>query len=354
MKQLLTKSRRQVAFVLVILLALSSLAGCSSKKENSSDASNGPLTKTSFLLNTVVTITLYDSTDESILDETLDLCKKYENIFSRTSSTSELYKLNEGLLEKDKDGYIVSDELYNLIKTGVKYGDLSKGKFDIAIEPVSSLWDFTAEDPVVPKASDIKKNLPLVNYKDIVVSKKNRISFKKEGMGIDLGAIAKGYIADQLKAFLLKNNVKSAMINLGGNVLCVGKKVDGSAFNIGIQKPFADRNETIAIMQLEDVSVVSSGIYERYFTVNGKSYHHILNPATGYSYDNNLVGLTIVSKTSVDGDGLSTSCFALGLKDGMALIDSLDDTYAVFITKDNKVHYSSNFKKHIKITEVSN
>ena len=340
--------RHQVSLILVICLLISTIiSGCSSNESNRS--STEPLSKSTFLLNTIVTITIYDSNDESVLEGAFDLCKKYENIFSRTSSDSELYQLNEGSLEKKENGYEVSDELSQLIQAGLTYGKLSNGSFDIAIEPVSSLWDFTAEDPQIPDDSIIQSKLPLVNYQDVTVIG-NQIKFAKEGMGLDLGAIAKGYIADQIKNYLLENDVNSAMINLGGNVLCVGTKPNGAPFNIGIQKPFADRNETVAVMELKDVSVVSSGIYERYFTKDDKFYHHILNPKTGYPYETDLVAVTIISDKSVDGDGLSTSCFALGLEEGMKLINSLEHTYAVFITEDYEMHYSDGFLEDIKVT----
>ena len=161
---------------------------------------------------------------------------------------------------------------------------------------------------------------------------------------IDLGGIAKGYIADRIKDYLVSQGVKSAIIDLGGNILCVGKRPDGEPFRIGIQRPFADRSETAAIVEIDGKSVVSSGIYERYFEKDGVLYHHILNPDTGYPYDNGLVSVTIISDESVDGDGLSTSCFALGLEKGMELIDSLPDVYAVFITEDGQLHFSEGFE----------
>lgn len=155
---------------------------------------------------------------------------------------------------------------------------------------------------------------------------------------------------DKMKELLVSKGVKSATINLGGNVLCIGKKTDNTPFRIGIQKPFADRSETIAILDIEDKSVVSSGIYERYFEKDGTFYHHILNPDTGYPYDNHLVSVTIISDQSMDGDGLSTSCFALGLEKGMELINSLPDVHAVFITDDYQLHYSDHFQEDLKVT----
>lgn len=331
---------------LVICLILTLLTGCTKEPDVPTD----PITKSTFLLNTVVTITLYDSSDETIIDKAFELCSQYESIFSRTLPESELYQLNQGLLPHDDNGYTVSKDLYRLIEKGLEYGDLSDGNFDIAIEPVSSLWDFHAANPVLPNKADIEKALPYINYKNISLNG-GKVAFDADTMGFDLGAIAKGYIADRLKEFLLEQGVESAMINLGGNVLCVGNKPDGSAFKIGIQKPFADRNETVAVMELKDVSVVSSGIYERYFTVDGKEYHHILNPKTGYPYESDLVSVTIISKDSVDGDGLSTSCFSLGLEKGLELINSLNDTHAVFITNDYELHFSDGFHKAIPITE---
>lgn len=310
-----------------------------------------PLSVTAFKLNTVVKIDLYDTKDEALLNKALELCDDYEKLFSRTLETSEIYRLNHKTLEKDGQAYKISPKTAELVSKGLEYGQLSHGAFDITIGPVSSLWDFTSELKKVPTKEELSASLPLVSYQDVQVSK-NSLTFAQEGMMLDLGAIAKGYIADKIKEFLLENGVESATINLGGNVLCVGEKPDGSPFRIGIQKPFADRSETIAVMNISDKSVVSSGIYERYFEQDGVFYHHILNPDTGMPYDNHLVSVTIISDKSVDGDGLSTSCFALGLEKGMELINSLPDVQAVFITDDYQMHYSDGFEEEIEMKTV--
>lgn len=181
---------------------------------------------------------------------------------------------------------------------------------------MTSLWDFTAEDPKVPDDAAIQKALPLCSSDGVTIDGQD-ITLPSDDIQFDVGAIAKGYIADRMKDLLVKKGVKSAIINLGGNVLCIGSKPDGTPFKVGIQKPFADRNETEAVMDITGKSVVSSGIYERCFKQNGKLYHHILNPKTGYPYDNSLISVTIISDQSVDGDALSTTCFALGLEDGL-------------------------------------
>ena len=252
-----------------------------------------------------------------------------------------------------EDTYQVSASLAELVSKGLDYSVLSEGAFDIAIEPLTSLWDFTAENPKVPKDSLIQAALPKCNYHNISVdTDKNEITLKTDDTAIELGAIAKGYIADRLKDYLVSQDVKSAIINLGGNVLCIGEKTDNSAFKIGIQKPFADRSETIAVMDIRDKSVVSSGIYERCFEQDGTLYHHLLNPKTGYPYDNGLIAVTIISDQSVDGDALSTTCFALGLEDGMKLAESLDDVQAFFVTSDYEIQYTRDFQKKIKVTET--
>ena len=150
-----------------------------------------------------------------------------------------------------------------------------------------------------------------------------------------------------MKEFLIAEGVENAIIDLGGNILCIGERPDGEAFRVGIQKPFAKRSETIAVAEIRNRSVVSSGIYERCFEKDGILYHHILDPKSGYPYENDLVSVTILSEQSVDGDALSTTCFALGLEKGMELIDTLEDVQAVFITEDGELHLSEDFDKNV-------
>lgn len=307
-----------------------------------------PITATAFKLNTVVKVTIYDSQDEKILQDALALCDKYEKIFSRTRTDSEIYLLNEGKLPQEDGYYILSEECAELIGKGLYYSELSGGAFDITIEPLSSLWDFTSGEKQIPDPQTLVEAQKHVGYEKVEL-KGNKIRFQEDGMGLELGAIAKGYIADKINEFLISEGIESAVIDLGGNVLCIGTRPDGEAFRVGIQKPFADRNETVATAGIRDRSVVSSGIYERYFEKDGKLYHHILNPKSGYPYENGLTAVTILSDESVDGDGLSTVCFALGLEKGLELINSLSDTQAVFITEDGELHYSEHFEEEVPL-----
>lgn len=189
-----------------------------------------------------------------------------------------------------------------------------------------------------------------VDYKNLVIEG-NQVSLADPESGVDLGAIAKGFIADEVKDYLVSQGVKSAYINLGGNILCVGKKPDGSTFNVGLQLPFGKRDDLIAMVRIDDFSVVTSGIDQRNFTIDDKLYHHILNTETGYPCENGLLSVTIISDKSVDGDGLSTTCFALGLEKGMELINSIDGVYAAFVTEDYTIHYSEGFEECTKVVD---
>ena len=352
----------------VLVCPMLLFTGC----ENITDADtsitgNEPISISSIKLNTAVQITIYDSQDKSLLDDCLALCDRYELIFSRTNEKSELYKLNHRKDTSDKDPnadgqttpypvsgtadtWHISEDLASLLSQGLSITRESDGAFDIAIAPLTSLWDFTAEDPKVPDDAAIQKALPLCSSDGVTIDGQD-ITLPSDDIQFDVGAIAKGYIADRMKDLLVKKGVKSAIINLGGNVLCIGSKPDGTPFKVGIQKPFADRNETEAVMDITGKSVVSSGIYERCFKQNGKLYHHILNPKTGYPYDNSLISVTIISDQSVDGDALSTTCFALGLEDGLKFAEK-KGVHAVFITEDYELHYTDGFQDEINVTDV--
>ena len=352
----------------VLVCPMLLFTGC----ENITDADtsitgNEPISISSIKLNTAVQITIYDSQDKALLDDCLALCDKYELVFSRTNEKSELYKLNHRKNTSDKDPnadgqttpypvsgtadtWHISEDLASLLSQGLSITRESDGAFDIAIAPLTSLWDFTAEDPKVPDDAAIQKALPLCSSDGVTIDGQD-ITLPSDDIQFDVGAIAKGYIADRMKDLLVKKGVKSAIINLGGNVLCIGSKPDGTPFKVGIQKPFADRNETEAVMDITGKSVVSSGIYERCFKQGGKLYHHILNPQTGYPYDNGLISVTIISDQSVDGDALSTTCFALGLEDGLKFAEK-KGVQAVFITEDYELHYTDGFQDEINVTDV--
>ena len=318
----------------LLLLLIFSLSACASINRNSTDK----ITKTGFYLDTVVSLTVYSEEDSLHLDECLALCGEYEKIFSRTDPESELWGLNA------KGSAEVSPELLELIETALEYCELSGGRFDITMGAVSDMYAFSSDSPTLPSDEAIAAALEHTGYEKITLEG-SRVTLGDTEAVIDLGAIAKGYIADALAEHLRSRGVESAIIDLGGNILCLGSKPDGSDFKIGIQYPYRESNQVIDTLSLSDMSVVTSGVYQRWFEQDGETYHHILDPETGRSLNNGLISVSIISPRSTDCDALSTTAFALGLEEGMALINSLPDTWAVFITEDMELHYSDGFEE---------
>lgn len=290
--------------------------------------------------DTVIQIRIQGGTPE-ILETCKELCAYYEGLFSKEIPTSEISRINASL----QVAVDVSPETADLVRQGLYYSELSDGKFDVTIAPVSDLWDFhDTKNTVIPSEEARNAACSLVNYQNVLVED-NTVTLLMPGMELDLGGIAKGYIADRLKEYLLGEGVEHGYINLGGNVLLIGGKYDGSDYRIGIQKPFAESGQTITTLEVRDCSIVSSGIDQRYFEKDGQLYHHILNPQNGMPYENDLLQVTILSDSSTTGDALSTCCFALGLEDGTKLVESLENVEAIFITKDYELHYAGE-RKH--------
>lgn len=310
----------------ILFCVVSALSGCAEQEIV-------PISKTGFYFDTTITITLYDSREETILEECFTYCEQFEKQISRTIPESEISRINAAGAAPVK----VSDTTIELLEAGIRYGEMTNGAFDITIAPLSTLWDFKNNSGNVPTEDAIKEALSHVNYKNIIIDG-NTVTLSDPKAAIDLGGIAKGYMADFLKDFLLSKGVKSALLNLGGNILTIGEKPDGTAFRIGIQKPFDEQNAAITALSVKDTSVVTSGSYERYFEIDDTIYHHILSTEDGYPCDSHLLSVTILSEKSTDGDALSTSCFILGLEEGAKLIRSLEGIDALFITDTYEIY----------------
>lgn len=313
-----------------LLLPAITLSGCTMPPDSESLTMNG------MYFDTVVQIEAWGA-DQDIMDHCRKMCEDYEQMFSATIDTSEISEINQA----DGKPVIVSDETAELIEKGIEYGDISGGLFDITIAPESGLWNFTDNaEGELPDADALAEAVTHIDYHCVQVDG-NTVTLTDPEAQIDLGGIAKGYIADRLKEYLESEGIEHALIDLGGNMLTLGGRYDGTDFRIGLQEPFADTGTVMAAVSVNDKSVVTSGDYERYFEKDGVIYHHILDPDTGYPIQNDLDQVTIISEKSVDGDALSTTCFALGLEDGLELIRSMDGVEAVFVTKDGEVHTSS-------------
>lgn len=339
------KHFKKISCFLVLVMALTLFVGCSKNK-----VPDEPISKTSLVIGTVCTITLYDSDDATIIDKAFARLSELEDILSINKTGTELDKVNE---MAGKSPVKVSKDTLNVVKKGLEYSSLSNGALDITVGPLVKLWGIGTEHAKVPSQDEINTAKNLINYKDVVINEDDStIYLEKPNMIIDLGAIAKGYAADEIVKILKDNDVNSAIINLGGNIFALGEKIDGNPWKVGIQTPNQDRNSTIGYVSVKNKSIVTSGVYERYFEENGKKYHHILSPETGYPYENEILGVSIISDDSIDGDSLSTTLFALGVEKGLELVESTKGIDAIFITKDNKLYMSDGFKKIFTLTNT--
>ncbi|MGH4124171.1 MAG: FAD:protein FMN transferase [Clostridium sp.] len=300
------------------------------------------------MMGTIVQLKVYGKNAEKATENALKRISDIENKMSVNIETSEITKLNK---KAGNSGQKLSQDTYCVIEKSIKYSKLTGGSLDATIEPIVKLWGIGTDKERVPSKSEIEKKLKLVDYKDIVLDSKNStVKLRRFGQAIDLGAIAKGYTADEIKKVLIDNKISSALINLGGNVFAIGNKPDGNSWNIGVQNPLDTRGQYLGTISVSDKSMVTSGNYERYFIVDGKRYHHIFDPKTGYPSEAGLISVTIVSDKSIDGDALSTSAYILGLSKGFKLIESIKGVDAIFITEDKKVHVTSGIKNSFNLT----
>lgn len=307
---------------------------------------------TRFMLNTICSITVYseenkDKTSEELVDEAFDLCQTYEDTFSRTIEGSDIYNINNS----GGAPVTVSDDTIEILETAKYFSELSDAAFDITTAPLSIRWDFEGENPSVPPDDEIQELLAKVDYTKIKIDG-NTVTLEAPVEAIDLGAIAKGYIADKLAEFLKDNGVTSAIISLGGNIYAIGENSEEKRpFNLGVQDPQAEDGSILGYLQLSDKSLVTSGDYQRYFMQDGKRYHHILDPKTGYPAESGLSSVTIISDSSVVGDALSTACFVLGKDKGLELINSYDGVEAIFIDHDGNMYFSDGFGSDLVFNE---
>ncbi|MCD7736609.1 MAG: FAD:protein FMN transferase [Lachnospiraceae bacterium] len=297
------------------------------------------LSETGFFLDTVISITIYGSSDSTVMDGCFSLLDDYEQLFSRTIEGSDVWKINHSSGEPTE----VDSETAALIEASLYYSEISNGKFDITVTPLAELWDIENNTGYLPSDEEIQEALSHVDYTVISVDGA-AVTLADPEAEIDLGGIAKGYIADRLKDYLKSEGITSALINLGGNVLTLGEKPNGNNWKIGIRKPFGESSsDLIAVVETADMAVITSGTYERYFELDGVIYHHILDTETGYPVENGLTSVTILSESSTEGDALSTTCFVLGLEDGMELVEATDGVEALFITNEMELYRSSGF-----------
>jgi thiamine biosynthesis lipoprotein len=288
-----------------------------------------------FALDTVCVITLYDQARPEVYEDIFARIQEIENRMSAFLPDSDISRINAaaGIMPVQ-----VHDDVFMLIERAIHHAGISGGAFNPAIGPVVSLWGIGGIDPRVPSQQEINAVLPLLNWQDIELDRERRSVFlRRPGMALDLGAIAKGYAADEAVAIIRRAGLRRGLVDLGGNVVTYGLKQDRSPWRVGLQDPLGDRGSFIGVISGWDMTVVTSGVNERYFMANGLRYHHLFSPFDGFPAKNGFLSTTIVTAVSMDADALSTSIFVMGYEKGRALVESLEGVEAIFIFEDKSV-----------------
>ncbi len=310
---------------------------------------NPTLTKNALGMNTLIQISIYDEEiDEQILDEAFDYALELENRLSRYVPDSDIAKINGSA----GVGYVqVQAETVDLIEKCMDYSEQTEGAFDITLGALTDLWGIAVGKNHIATQEEIDEALRHVGYENILINRDdNAIMLAKQGVILDLGAVGKGYISEKVREFLLEKGVERAIINFGGNIVLIGKNKNDKPFRVGIQEPFNDRGEYLAVVSSEKTALVSSGSYERNFRGDdGTLYHHIMNPFDGRPVQNGLSQVTIVCDDATRADILSTAVFVMGVERGLAYIEQLDDVQAVLVTDEKKVIVTDGLKDNLEL-----
>lgn len=306
-----------------------------------------PIMRNFYVLGTIVQLKVFGRKAEKAIDEVVERLNDIDNKMSVFKVYSEISNVN---INAGKAAQVVSEDTYFVLKNAVKYSKISEGAFDPTIGPIVDLWGIGTDNARIPEENEIEEKLPLVNYNDIILNEdESSIMLSHQGQSIDVGGIAKGYAADEVKNIFLKRHIKDAIIDLGGNIFALGSKGRGNPWKVGIQNPFKPRGEYVGILSVKNKSIVTSGNYERFFIEGQNKFHHIIDPRTGYPSESKVVSATIISDKSIDGDGLSTGVYIMGLEKAFNLIESLKGIDAIFITDDKKVYSTSGVKENFTL-----
>ena len=352
-------TKKQLNILPLLLAVLLLLSGCSKGTKSGTTQSTGllptaiaaetpdPNKKTTgigFYFDTVVSLSLWGA-PEGLMDEIWAACARYEQLLSKTIDASDVSRINNAMGQT----VTVDPETWEILRRAKEISAQTGGEFSITIAPVTALWSFTdTVTNMVPTDEARLKMLPLVDDQKIALGENNTVTLPA-GMEIDLGGIAKGYIADKV-ADIIREKAYAGIVSLGGNVYTVGKKPDGSAFSVGIKDPH-NPAASKAIIYTGDGTVVTSGTYERGFSFGGVRYHHILDPKTGWPSQSDLVSATFVMDSSMTADALATACIVIGSEKSLALAKELQ-LDAMFIDKDGQAFFTEGFEAKYNYTPL--
>ncbi|MGN1141844.1 MAG: FAD:protein FMN transferase [Oliverpabstia sp.] len=337
----------------VVFLGCLFVSGCGSENremdieysEEVTLESEDPVTNEIFAMDTYMVVTAYGDTAQEAVDEAVVEIRRLDEKLSTGDENSEIYALNV------QGGGNISEDTEYLIERSLEIWEDTDGRFEIGIYPVMKLWGFTDGEYKVPSEETLQKLLTMADSSQIILDEeKSTVSFGKKGMQIDLGGIAKGYTSSRIMDIFRDHGVTSGLVSLGGNVQVLGNKPDGSKWRVAIQSP-TNEEEYLGVLEAEDCAVITSGGYERYFEEDGITYHHIIDPSTGYPADSGLDSVTIVSKDGTLADGLSTALFIMGKEQAQKFwsehneefdVIMLDDDGVLYVTEGISDHFSSN------------
>ncbi|OJF76418.1 MAG: hypothetical protein BKP49_06890 [Treponema sp. CETP13] len=365
MNSIKTKLIFQKKFLISIILFSLVLVVCTGCKEKAPEK----VVQTKSAIGTICTITLYEQNAESLFDEIFAALDLLEQHVSVNIATSDIAKINDAA--GTNNPITVNDDTLYILQAAIKYASLTGGAFDPSIGPLVKLWAIGTDKEHVPSQAQIDSAKALVDYTKIQLDpEKKTVYLPVKGMSLDLGGIAKGYAADMIVQILQQHGVSKAIIDLGGNIYAYGAKApatnttDAIPWKVGIKNPFDSTGAPIIVASLINKTVVTSGVYERFFIKDGVRYHHLIDRKTGYPEQNGLMSATIITNSSMMADALSTAVFILGKEKGIALLEKLNteskdsegvlyDVQGLCVDKDKNITATSNLRLKIAVIDSS-
>ena len=304
-----------------------------------SGSTDGLWQATFFAFNTVVSLQAFAERDaaEEVFDAARAMCRRYERLFSRTLPNSDMTRIHQG----HGDRVEVDEETFRLLSAALAYCEENRGLFDITVGTLVKLW--AAAEDHVPDRTMLSEAASHVDWRKLLLTCEDDQCFAQlldMEASVDVGGIAKGYIADAITDLFLVRGVESFVINLGGNVVVHGEKPDGTPWTVGIRDPH-DKTQVLEALAVRDASLVTSGIFERGYELDGVWYHHILNPSTGFPIETDVASASVIAAHSIDAEGYSTTLVALGLERGLAFAREHPRILAAaFVDMNNQVHWT--------------
>ncbi|MDR2767976.1 MAG: FAD:protein FMN transferase [Treponema sp.] len=319
--------------------------------------------RTEWVLGTLCRIDLFEYGTKENYAMLFNRLFELDRLLSASREDSELALVNRNAGVKPAP---VSPELMTALSralyfAGASPGPEGKAAFDPTVGPLVKLWGIGSSDERVPAPEEIASALSLVNWRDVILpdhsdgenASAERVLLRRTGMALDLGGIAKGYAADELARLLYQKNIPRALIDLGGNIYVYGTRTEaGASWRVGVQNPLDSRGSYLGVLSVRNTSVVTSGVYERFFEAAGKRYHHILDTASGYPVENDLLAVTIIAHSSIDADALSTAAFALGFEKGRELV-LRNNAEALFVFKDKTIRLTAGARAWFELSDES-